>query len=460
MNARRRASWCAYVTLALLFLPGAGAAQSTSVASSRGELFLIFPFEQSTREARYTWLSEGLAELFYARLADEDRLVFPRGEWMSTLEKLGLPPSTRFTRATMLKVAEEMDADYVVFGQFATDGKKLSVTTRVLKVAPAALSRPVTESGNLEELMDVQARAAWHVVRFTDSLFPLNQSEYARKMPRRRLDAFEQYIRGLGASEEQRLRNLREAARLEPDWADPAFALGQTYYAAKNCEPALIWLSRVPPGHPRGIEAGFYAGVCHLWRNDLARAESAFAGALYALTRVNARAAGPAEIHNNLAITLSRRGQTQPAAESWERAQRIDESEADYWFNAGVGYFRAQQYAAAVRALRELLKRSPEDGDGRTLLIAALEKLGRATEAAAVREECSKENCGASPSMAAALREPLDTMGAPGPDRLSKVERLSTALDAGALLFSYRAAQEAESPAARPREAPAPRRPR
>jgi Tfp pilus assembly protein PilF len=82
-------------------------------------------------------------------------------------------------------------------------------------------------------------------------------------------------------------------------------------------------------------------------------------------------------------------------------------------------------------------------------LLASLEKAGRATEAAAVREECATENCGASAALAAALRE---TAGSSGPDRFLKLERISTALDTSALLFAYRAAHEGNGTGPRPRE--------
>jgi len=453
MAARRRLRTTLFLLLGLVLPAQAVAAQAAPLAraSARSELFLVLPFEPSVRDPRLAWISEGLAELFSTRLAEEGRLVFPRNDWIAALEKLGLPPSTRFTHATMLKVAQQMDADYVLFGQYASDGKRLQLQVRVLQVSPSALSPEFSELGTLEELVQVQARATWHVLRYTDRRYSVSQAAFVQNAPPRRLDTLEQYIRGLSAGEEQRLRNLREAARLDPDWVDPAFALGETYFAASNCEPALIWLSRVPPGHRRGIEAGFESGVCHLWRNDPARAESAFRAVLFALARQNPAAAGPAEIHNNLAIALSRRGQAQQAAESWQRAQQVDGDEPDYWFNAAVGAFRAQQFGNAARLLREALKRDAEDADARALLVAVLEKAGRSTEATAAREECTAENCGASATLLAALREAPEAARR-GADRLSRIERIVARLDTNAMLFSGRAAADAESGPQRTRE--------
>ncbi len=419
-----------FLTLAgTLALVSPLAAQNTaSAVATAGDLFVVLPFEHTGRDPKFAWIGEGLAELFAERLAADGRWVLPRGEWAAALEKRGLPPTARLTHATLFKVGQELDADVLVTGEYSTDGAQLHLTARVLKVSPPGLSPAIQEKGPLADLMEIQARAGWHVMRFADPFYPINQPAYVQKLPRRRLDAFEQYVRGLLASEPARLRYLREAARLEPEWPSPAFALGEAYYAARNCEPALQWFTRIAPESERGLEAGFYAGVCHLLGNDPARAEAAFAAVVAAYTRER-NGAGSHEALNNLAIAESRQGKWPEAAEHWKLAQQAGAEEPGYWFNAGVGAMRAGDPAAAARSLRELLKSSPEHTEGRALLLGALERAGRASEAALLREECGSPDCGASGAVQAALR----FKGGPAAgaaDPFAKLERISTAVDA------------------------------
>jgi tetratricopeptide (TPR) repeat protein len=425
--------FCACVPVLAQSLPG-----NRERGSAAGDLYLVLPFESTARDPRLAWLGEGLAELFVEHLASQDRLVFARNAGLAAVEKIGLPPSTRFTRATMLKIAQHLDADSVLYGRFASDGRQITVTARLLRVSPPALSPEFSESGPLQDLLEVQARVVWHLLRTTDPLFPQNLAAYLQAVPRRRLDAFEHYIRGLLASDDARLRHLRDAARLDPDWSDPAFALGETYFAARNCEPALTWLSKVVPGHRRGVEAAFAAGVCHLLRNDASRAESAFASVLTLLARRNV-GQSPAEVLNNLAIAQARQGKSAEAAANWQRAQHRDDDEAGYWFNAAVGAMRTAEAAHAVRHLRELLNRTPDDGQARALLLLALERAGRATEAAALREECASATCGASGALLAAAKVSASGSSAAAPaDPWAQLERISPALDSGALLFPLR----------------------
>jgi len=355
----------------------------TSEEPRPAQTLLVFPFENSSRLAKLDWLGEGLAELTIERLASEGHVVFPREERLATLEKLGLPVSNRFSRATMLKIAEEIDADFVIFGQYTCDGRTLMVTAQVLRIDPPRLLSPVEESGALEDLMDTHARLAWRLLRVVEPAYPLSQHDFAQKFSRLRLDAFEYYVRGLlSLEDEQRLRDFREAARLEPTWDNPTFALGQTYFARRDCESALPWLSRVPPTHERGLEASFDAGVCHLLRNDPARAEAAFASLL---ERVQPSPGGARELPealNNLALARERLGKSREAAAELEHATQLDPEEVDYWFNLGLVRLRTNE-AAAVVPFRETLRRKPEDAEARALLIAALERSGQATAAAA-----------------------------------------------------------------------------
>lgn len=352
------------------------------VAAAHAQNLLILPFENLGKDARLDWIGEGLAELSAERIPGDGRLVFPREEWLAALERMGLPASGHFSRATMIKIGEEVDADYIVFGSFTSDGKTLTATARVLQVDPPNLSAPLSESGPLADLAEIQGRLAWRVLNAVDSAVPVSRQAFLEAATVPRLDAFEHYIRGLLVGEEsQRLRLLREAARLAPEWAPPAFALGETYLEQRDFASAAGWFSRIPATDKRGAEAAFYAGVCYLMRNDAARAETSLRVAVE-------RVAFP-EGRNNLGVALARQDAWRDAAAQWQLAQKLDPEEPDYWFNLGLGALQMNEPAAAIRPLREALKRRPDDREARGLLIAALEKSGRTTEAATEREASS-----------------------------------------------------------------------
>ena len=293
----------------------------------------------------------------------------------------------------MVKIAAEADADEVVFGGFVSDGKTVTFDARVLHISPPGLSQDYKQTSVLQELVLAHARFSGLLVcaleRRNCSEQEVNQHEPdLASLPS--FDALQSFVHGvLAADDEPRLRALREAARLEPAWDRPPFELGQAYFARHDCESALPWFSRVPPNRPDGPEAGFDTGVCHLLRNDAARADAAFSELLE-----QARSSDPAdrlpelsEARNNLGVARLRIGKWNEASAEFERAAVLDAEEPDYWVNLGIAKLAAKQPAAAITPLDRAMMLNPSDADARAMVVAVLESLGRGTEAAALRAE-------------------------------------------------------------------------
>jgi tetratricopeptide (TPR) repeat protein len=395
------------VTIAAILCAVAGARRTRSAQSevisrpashppSHLGTILLFPFENESRMASLDWLGEGLAELTSERLQDRGLIVLSRQERLAALEKMGLPDSGRFSHATMVKIAIDADADEVIYGHFVSDGKMVTVQAHVLYISPPRLSLPFTQTSAMQYLLRAHARLSWQMLCAIDrhNCLPegANQDESSFLEPPAslRLDALENFVKGLtGTEDESRVRSFREAARLEPAWDRPAYELGMIYYTRHDCESALPWFSRVPPNRPDGVETGFDTGVCHLQRNDAARAEAAFAGLVERTKSTDPANRLPelAEVHNNLGIARLRMGKSSEAASEFERAAALDDAEADYWVNLGIAKITGKLPAAAVTPLERARKLAPDDKDARALLISTLESLGRASDAAALRTE-------------------------------------------------------------------------
>ncbi|MCL6480607.1 MAG: hypothetical protein K6U02_02665 [Firmicutes bacterium] len=363
------------------------------VAPIRAQTIVVFPFENTGADSRLSWLEEGLAELTILRLAAAPgtaaaALVLTRDDWMMTVEQMGLPAAPLFagySRATMFRLAQHVRADFVIFGEFTAADGTLRIRAQALQIEPPALLAPQEISGRLDELMELHARLLADLLATMGGTATEDSAALPHRFPRFRLDAFESYVRGLlTADDEQRLRWLREAARLEPGWPDPAYALGQTYLARRDLVTALIWLSRVPPAHTRGFEAAFYSGVCHLLRDDLARAHTTFA-TLAAAAQARGRWPVP-EVLNNLGVVLARQQNWTQAAQHFRQASQMAARETVYWYNLGLAELAALRFTEAATMFREVLLRNPEDAQARALLVHTLELDGQTEKARAERE--------------------------------------------------------------------------
>jgi tetratricopeptide (TPR) repeat protein/TolB-like protein len=409
-------------------------ARASAPSPSQQGVYLVFPFENAGASPRLDWLGEGLEELTIQYLSDAHEQVYSHAGRAGELERYGLPSSAKLSRATMLRIAQDLDADYVIFGSFTSDGTSLTVDSRILRVDPPALLTPVRESGPLASLMELHSSVVWHLLSANSSAYPFALQDFAKLQRPLRLDAFEHYVRGLLASEDEpRLRELREAARLEPAWPDPAFSLGETYASRGDCNSALPWFARVPKSHHRFVEAVFATGVCRLQLNQPDKAEEVFLSLQDALRTDSDRAPGAGnvisgadlpEILNNLGLARARQGKSPAAQADFQRATELDPDEDDYPFNLGLLAFRANDFAAAAKSFREAADREPDNPEDRALLIQSLEKAGNKAEADEERESVTEA---LGPNALSPVH--VDAKG----DPQAKLDRIRTELDITAL---------------------------
>ena len=421
---------------------------------SRSSTYLVFPFENESRIASLNWLGEGLSELTVERLQDRGLKMLSRHERLATLEKIGLPDSARFSHATLIRIAGEADADVVIFGRFVSDGKTVTIEARVMRISPPSLSPTLAETVPMQDLLRAHARLSWQILCEVDQKncpaggANRDESSFTDPPPSLRLDAFENYVRGMtGPDDETRIRLLREASRFEPAWYRPPFELGQIYFERRDCESALPWLSRVPPDRPDGLEAGFDTGVCHLLRNDAARGEAAFSGLIERSRESELKQRFPEfpELHNNLGIAHLRLTKYFEAEAEFERASALDPDEPNYFVNLGIAKLSGKQAAAAVASFERARKLDPDDKEARLLLIATLESIGRTADAAAIRAEpmensahATTSNPSASPSAGSKTNAQVSAQVDGGinlqdPAALGRLARMSKDLDLGYL---------------------------
>ena len=368
-------------------LPAPGASSSASQQS----VYVVLPFDNASASPQLEWLSEGLEELTIQRLSAAGEQVYSHAGRVAELERYGLPHTSKFSRATMLRLAEDLEADFVVFGRFAANGPSLTIELRVLRVNPAALHAALRETGPLDSLMELHTRLLWRLLSANNPNYRQTLAEFTKRQRPLRLDAFEHYARALLAGEDEaKLRELHEAARLEPDWPDPDYALGEAYYARRDYNSALAWFFKVPKTNDRYAEALFFSGVCRLQMNQPDRAEEMFTSLQETLRKKMVLGADLPEILNDLAVARARQGKTAVAQTDLRRAAELEPGEDDYPFNLGVLALQANEAAAAAEYFREAAEREPDNAEDRALLILSLEKAGKGPEADQEREAANE----------------------------------------------------------------------
>ncbi|HWR37089.1 MAG TPA: tetratricopeptide repeat protein [Clostridia bacterium] len=343
--------------LAVALLAGIAVAQ---VSPHGAQTIVVLPFENGSRAPGLQWISEAFPEVLGAKLASPMLYVISREDRIYAFDRLGIPATVHPSRATLYRIAEQMDADYIVLGEYNFDGRTFSAQAQVLDMKRLRLSDATRASGPLPTLLDVQRTIAWQLLK---TIYPetlLARDEFLRNDPPTRLDAFENYIRGvLAGTRQEKTRHFREAVRLNPQYTSAILQLGKTYYAGREYESAASWLSKVPKNHPASSEANFLLGLTNYYQGQFEKAEAAF--------RVTERNVPLTEVYNNIGVVLSRRGR-RTAIEYFQRAVQADPNDIDYRFNLGAALYKNGDIAGATRQLREAVARRPADAEAKQLL--------------------------------------------------------------------------------------------
>lgn len=338
-------------------------AQDVAASAGRsvvGKTVVVIPFENASPTPGLEWLGESFPETFHQQLNSPVLYIASRQERLRAYDRQGIPAGVHPSRATLYRLAEQMDVDYAVLGSYSYDGARLTASAQLLDMRAQKLLPAVTEYGRLADLASLQSALAWDLLRQIRIDFSVPKEKYIESVTPVRLDALEDYIRGmLAATAEEKVQYYREAAHLNPDYAQAWLELGKTYYAQRAYEPAIAALSQIPNSSPVAREAKFYLGLAAYAQGDFAKSENAFA---FVAARVPL-----AEVYNNLGVVASRRSQKN-AADYFERAIQNDPSDADYHFNMAVSMAQAGDRNGASHELRADLEHRPNDAEAKTLL--------------------------------------------------------------------------------------------
>lgn len=290
-------------------------------------------------------------------------MALDRDERMEAYSRLSLRPYSLLTKASVVKIGEELDAEFVIFGQYdvqavpdsaAHSHGSLQITARVLDLKHVRQGPEFREIGALEDLAGLQEHLAWQTLRFLKPASAPSEAEFQQRHPSVRLDAVENYTRGLLASNaDDKHRFFTQAAHLDTHYSLPDYQLGRLLWSKKEFASAAEWFQKVPPGDAHFHEANFFLGLCRYNTGDFAGAQAAFETVVHVVPL--------SEVYNDLGAAQSRANLVSAAVENFRKALEGDGTDPAYQFNLGYALWRAASFSAAAGEFRAVLERDPDD---------------------------------------------------------------------------------------------------
>jgi len=364
-------------TLALLFL-------SAAASPLFADTWLILPFFNLSSDTNLHWIGESLSESAHEALGAEGIIVLGRQQREEAYRRLSIRSNTQLTTATVMRIGELLDADQIVYGTFAftppedTASVKtlgtLKIVAHILSLRRARQGPEYTEIGALEDLARLQNHLAWQTLQFAMPKASPSEEEFRQRNPVIRVDAMENYIRGLLATTpDQRMRFFTSAVRLDPRMSQASFQLARLNFEKKAWRMAADSYARVTPGGVHSREAQFFLGISRYRLGEFEAAAAAF--------RSVAESVPLNEVWNNLGAAQSRRNDPE-ALVSFQKALDGDPADPDYQFNVGYALLRRGENDKAAERFRAVLERRPDDAEAITMLGRSLRRVAQRTAAA------------------------------------------------------------------------------
>jgi tetratricopeptide (TPR) repeat protein/TolB-like protein len=344
---------------AALLSPAQQTAATDPQAESHGHLILVLPFENRSGDSNIDWMSESMPEIMNRRLESAGFLPIGREDRLYALDHLGLPPDFRPSRASTIRLAQNLDADSVIIGTYTGDGKRLTIDARILDIGALRLSAPVEAQVDMPRLLDGINSLAWQLVRQIDPKYPVAQQTFVVADSSLPLGAFENYIRGLVEnSPAERAKHLQEAVRIDPTYYPAWLALGRLYFHQQEYELAASAFGKIPSSDSGALDAAFDRGLASFYTGNYVQAEDSFAFVAMRLPL--------SEVINNQGVAISRRNLDATAL--FRQAVNADPRDPDYHFNLALALRRRSDIPGAMHEVGECLKLRPQDTEAQALL--------------------------------------------------------------------------------------------
>ena len=315
---------------------------------------LIFPLVCSS-DGNDAWVGEGIAMSLSKQLTDAEIRPFSRGEIEDMLIENGLPDGAPLSRGSMIYVAEQAGADFVVMGSCAESGDVLRLSARLLDMKTMRQGSEFNVSGALATLPDMENELAWMIYSDVARPSALSREQFRERIRRVPNSAYASYIESLNVFEESKqVQLLEKAVREYPDFAEAHFQMGRIYYRKKDYAraPAHLEYGRKLPYAQLASE--FMIGTCRLQLGEFMRAIEDYTRILTVTRHV--------AVLNNLAVAHVRGGDNVLALSTLAEAGARTGGEPAIVMNLAIARYLTGNAQAAMETVEEAVAAYPGNG--------------------------------------------------------------------------------------------------
>ena len=139
-------------------------------------------------------------------LAQANQIVIDRSASLAGMKRLGLRPEANFTKASIIRLAQTLEADLVIYGNYDVKlppgvsqlkDSDITIDAQSIDLRKLENAPDLSEAGKLAELSKYKEHLAWEALGYLNPSAHGTFEQFMIGAPLTRLDAEESYIHGL-----------------------------------------------------------------------------------------------------------------------------------------------------------------------------------------------------------------------------------------------------------------------
>jgi len=356
------------ILLALLSAPG-------------GASFMLFPLENGAGQ-QLAWVGEAVALSVGEQMRIPGVDVIGRDERLECLQRADLPSGLQLSNASMIRVGQLAEVDFIVTGRYSGTNDKLDIKLQTIDLKTMRKGGTISATGPLSVLPQMENELAYGIITNSGINKTLPRDLFRERTRRIPNNAYAQFVDSLQVrDEEDQILALKRAVTLYADFPEALFRLGRYYYEAGNCESAKRYLEAARR-QARFLEAQFMLGVCYLKKDALAEAVRSYSAIVSASPSV--------AVLNNLGVAEMRQGDYALAVQHLLEADRLSRSDPSVALNLAILRYLQGNMEAADSILEQIVAGHPYRPLVLYLLSRVLDARGQGEKAAAMLAEAKR----------------------------------------------------------------------
>jgi tetratricopeptide (TPR) repeat protein len=344
---------------------------------------IVLPLENLSRLPAINWLSEGVALSLSDQIRSSNVAVIDREQRTALIESLDLPPNAPLSRASMIRVAQQADADRLVMGSYSGKPDNVQLELHLLDVKTLKLGSKINVGGPLTTLPQMENELAWDILNAIGAAAGLSRDRFKERTRTVPNTAYALFVRTLTESDEdQQAKLLSRAVESYPNFPRAQFLLGKYYFQTGDCSKSIPHLQIGLKEQATYLQSEFMLGTCFLRQSLLDEAIQAYS---HLLSFVQ-----PHEVLNNIGVAYLRKGDYAIAIQDLIEARKLLPGDATIDLNLAIARFMEGNDSAARELLEQSVKAHPSNGMLAYLFGRVLRRLGEADQSAALMADAKR----------------------------------------------------------------------